>query len=122
MDDVSIKLAWPPSILSPNAKRRSHWRKYAPATKAYRQACAWEAIAQGVRKVTASALHLSITFCPPDARRRDLDGMLGSIKAGLDGLADAMGVDDSAWSLSIRKGDPVKGGAVLVTISRRGNE
>lgn len=112
----TVTLPWPPSCLTPNAKRRKHWRAYAPATKAYRELCAWEAKAAGLKRRNDPALHLSITFLPPCNRKRDLDGMLGAFKAGLDGLSDALGVDDSKWSLSIRKGEKTKGGAVIVQI------
>lgn len=113
---MQIVLPWPPSCLSPNQKRKSHWRKYAPATKAYRETCGWEAKAQGATRRNDPALHLSITFLPPDARHRDLDGMLGAFKAGLDGISDVLGVDDSKWSMSIRKGEKTKGGAVVVDL------
>lgn len=112
----ALTLPWPPSCLTPNAKRRSHWRAYAPATKAYREVCGWAAKEGGWTRRNDPALHLSITFLPPDNRKRDLDGMLGAFKAGLDGLSDALGVDDSQWSLSIRKGEKTKGGAVIVQI------
>ena len=61
-------------------------------------------------------LHLRITFHPPDNRRRDLDGMLSAIKSGLDGLSDALGVDDSKWALTIRKGEKRQGGDVMVEV------
>jgi crossover junction endodeoxyribonuclease RusA len=62
-------------------------------------------------------LHLSLVFSPPDKKRRDLDNMLASVKSALDGIADATGCDDSKWSLSITKADPVPGGAVQITIA-----
>ena len=37
-------------------------------------------------------------------------------QAGLDGLADVLGVDDSKWSLSIARGDRT-GGSVVVHIT-----
>ena len=43
--------------------------------------------------------------------------MLASIKSGLDGVSDAIGVDDSQWSLSLRRGEPVPGGAVTIEIT-----
>jgi crossover junction endodeoxyribonuclease RusA len=46
---------------------------------------------------------------PPDRRHRDLDNLLASIKAGLDGLADVWKVDDSKWSLQITKSGEVGG-------------
>jgi crossover junction endodeoxyribonuclease RusA len=54
------------------------------------------------------AVHLH--FVPPDRRRRDLDNLIASMKAGLDGLADALGVDDSRWKLSAEA--PAAGGEV----------
>lgn len=42
--------------------------------------------------------------------------MLSGIKYGLDGLALAMGVDDSDWSLTIIKGSPDRpNGSVVIT-------
>jgi hypothetical protein len=39
------------------------------------------------------------------------------MKAGLDGVADAMGIDDSKWKLAIEMADdPVEGGRVLVEV------
>jgi crossover junction endodeoxyribonuclease RusA len=61
-------------------------------------------------------LRVSLDFRPPDRRRRDLDNLLASMKAGLDGLADALGVDDSRWRLAIEMGEPAAGGCVCVTV------
>lgn len=110
---MRIELPWPPKELSPNA--RLHWAKLAKAKKAYRAECAYLAIAQGIRKVEADKLHLSLTFFAPTRRAYDLDNALARMKAGLDGLADVLGVDDSRWSLSIARGDKT-GGSVVVVI------
>lgn len=66
-----------------------------------------------------SAMRVSITFCPPDRRRRDLDNMLAACKPLLDGIADATGVDDHLWSLTIRRGDPVNGGEVRIHLEQQ---
>lgn len=110
----SIVLPWPPTDLSPNA--RMHWARLAKAKKAYRAACAWQAKAQGVKPITADKLHLTLTFYPPTRRAFDLDNALARCKAGLDGLCDVLGVDDSNWSLTIRKADAI-GGFVRVEVS-----
>lgn len=110
----SVTLPWPPKNLSPNA--RVHHMVLAKAKKAYKEACMWQAKADGIKPMTRDALHLTITFVPPDRRHRDLDNMLSSIKAGLDGLRDVLGVDDSRWSLTIRKADAVAG-MVLVEVA-----
>ena len=109
-----LELPWPPKELSPNA--RLHWAKLAKAKKAYRAECAYLAIAQGIRKVEADKLHLSLTFFAPTRRAYDLDNALARMKAGLDGLADVLCVDDSKWSLSIARGDRA-GGYVVVHIT-----
>jgi len=59
---------------------------------------------------------MAYTFCPPDKRARDLDNVLAAMKAGNDGLVDAMGIDDSRWGLSVQWGEVVKGGEVRVTV------
>jgi crossover junction endodeoxyribonuclease RusA len=115
---MRLELPWPPATLTPNAKRRTHWRVYSKDTASYRNACAWLARSQGA-KASSAYLHLRITFHPPDNRKRDLDGMLGQFKAGIDGLSDALGVDDSGWSLSIARGDKAPGGQIIVEISER---
>ena len=104
---VNVILPWPPKELSPNA--RQHWAKLARAKKAYRLACAWQAKAQGAGRIEADKLHLSLTFYPPTRRAYDLDNALARMKAGLDGLADVLGVDDSRWSLSVARADSVGG-------------
>lgn len=45
-----------------------------------------------------------------------MDNCIAAMKAGLDGLADVLGVDDSRWELAATMGEPRKGGAVAVTV------
>jgi len=111
---MKFTLPWPPSVLSPN--RREHWRVVAKAKKAYRQECGWQAIAQGGKAIASKSLHLTITFVPPARHMYDLDNLLARMKSGLDGLADILQVDDSRWTLTIRKADSV-GGMVLIEVS-----
>ena len=114
---ISLTLPWPPTGLSPNA--RTHWAKLAKLKKQYRQACAWSAKAQGAGRIDAQRLHVSLTFVPPTRRAYDLDNALAKMKAGLDGLADVLGVDDSKWTITIAKGQGV-GGYVQVEIEQHG--
>ena len=95
----SVTLPWPDKALSPNSRKDR--RHTGSIRRGYKEAC-W-ALA---KEAKFKAKHLSITFHPPDGRKRDLDNMLGSIKYGLDGIALAMGCDDSEWSITIRKGEP----------------
>jgi crossover junction endodeoxyribonuclease RusA len=108
-----ILLPWPPSSLNPN--QRQHWRKHAAAKKSYRAACAWQARHQGVGCITAEKIAVSLVFVPPDRRRRDLDNLIASMKSGLDGLADALGVDDNRFSLAAEMAEG-PGGFVRVRV------
>lgn len=45
--------------------------------------------------------------------------MLAAIKSGLDGIADAAGVDDSLWHIGIARGEPVRGGEVSILVLAR---
>lgn len=116
-DRLTIDLPWPHRGLHPNA--RLHWAAKAKHTKQARADAAWLARAAGAGKLVAVALDVTATFLPPDARRRDTDGMFSSIKAYLDGLADATGIDDSNFNLSIRRGDIVRNGLVRLEIEPR---
>lgn len=112
---MSIVLTWPPRELHPNA--RKHFHAKATAAKAYRVSATYAAMAEGPQINADGPLMLSIDFFPPDKRRRDSDGMLSSIKAGLDGIADAYRIDDYNFNpITIRRCEPVKGGRVIVRI------
>jgi crossover junction endodeoxyribonuclease RusA len=63
-------------------------------------------LATGARGLNWGAVHADILFCAPDARRRDLDNLLASIKSALDGIADTIKIDDSKWQIAMRK-DPI---------------
>lgn len=108
-----LNLPWPPKELFPNAKRKAHWSKYAPKAAAYRKAC-WALTLEAKAKGTLR----SVTFFPPDRRRRDADGMIGAFKSGQDGIADALRVDDNLFRPSYWFGDPVKGGLVRVELGQ----
>ena len=114
-----ITLPWPSRDLSPNA--RTHWAKKAKSAKSYRAICGWETKAAmlqpGAPQTFADGkITLSIIFHAKTRRAYDLDNALASIKSGLDGVADALGVDDSRWALRIEKGEPVRGGMIIVKI------
>ncbi|MBD1601968.1 RusA family crossover junction endodeoxyribonuclease [Pseudomonas typographi] len=109
-----LELPWPPAACSPNA--RSHWRKKANAARKYRADCHLLAL-QAKIAAPAGELLVVMEFVPPDARRRDLDNLLSSCKALLDGIADALKVDDRNFIPQLRMSkETTKGGAVRVRI------
>ena len=56
------------------------------------------------------------TFHPPDKRKRDVDNVIASLKALIDGLADAWGIDDSEFLITYPRkfAEPVKGGKIII--------
>ena len=125
---LPVELSWPPRDCQPN--RKPHWAAKARAAKAYRKEChalarqamrqRWVTVEQ-VRDAleTHGHLDLHLEFYPPDRRPRDDDNLEGAFKAGRDGIADAIGVDDRNFRVIkwLHRDQPRKGGAVLVTIT-----
>lgn len=115
MKPLTLTMPWPVMReLSPNW--RGHWSGKAKAKKKLRAAWAAAALEQGAHRVMRDALTVRLVFVPPDKRARDLDNLLASCKAGLDGLADVLGVDDSRWSIAISKAAE-QGGFVRVEVT-----
>lgn len=102
---MKITLPWPDKALFPNRSKGVHWGAIS-GIKACAMNDAWaltkEALA-GFRKDMGRDFRpvgnvpLTITFHYPDARRRDLDNCFAACKSALDGVALALGVDDSLF-------------------------
>lgn len=114
---LALELPWPDRALSPNA--RGHWAKKARAVRIAREA-AWaltlEALKGRVPNLGDEPVGLNWKFHPKTANRVDDDNCLASCKAYRDGIADALGVNDANFISTYSIGEPVKGGAVLVTV------
>lgn len=103
-------MSWPNGSLSPNS--RAHWGKVAKLKRVQR--AEWAALAMASRvKAEGEKVHVRLEFVPSDRRPRDLDNLLASVKAGLDGLADAMRVNDNTFRITFDMGEPIKGGACV---------
>lgn len=103
MKSFTVHLPWPPKALSPNA--RSHWGMVKARAK-YRKECGWNAIAAGLGRIKADELHLTVTFFPPDDRKRDRDNCIGAFKSGQDSIADVTGIDDSRFLVTYAQMQP----------------
>jgi crossover junction endodeoxyribonuclease RusA len=112
-----IELPWPAKELSPNA--RGHWAKMARFKKGARELAFWKTKEAGAQFLFQpnDTPKVTVTFCPPDKRLRDLDNAIASFKSAQDGVAEAIYVDDSKWAVSYRFGDVVKGGRVVVELN-----
>lgn len=108
-----IELPFPPSSLSGHAG--GHWRKKAAVTKKYR---AWARLATlEVREdfPLAGDIVVNVLFQPPN-RRGDRANFPNRMKPYFDGIADALGVNDSRFVPNFEYDEPVKGGRVTIAI------
>lgn len=96
-----VTLSYPDKVLNPNA--RAHWAAIARAKKAARENASWATISAAGSKANLAPyaaherLAVAVKFYPADNRRRDMDNALASLKAALDGISDALGLDDSRF-------------------------
>ena len=112
---MKLTLPFPPSDLSPNV--RMHWAPLSRVKAAYRWDCFYTARSQGAWPMDADTVPMTITFHPPNKRKRDRDNMIAAFKAGQDGLSDALAVDDANFVPTYAVGEPIKGGAVVIEVA-----
>lgn len=95
-----------------------HWADKAKITKKYRLDCCLLTKYARIDLPVSDKLHLFVDFYQPDKRHRDQDGMESSMKAGYDGIADALGVNDYNFVIHpFVRDEIVKGGKVIITIT-----
>ena len=111
---VKIRLPWINSILSPNST--AHWAKKIKPKKAHRQ-LGYDLALEAGYPPEQDTYHLSIIFYPPDNQCRDLDNCLASIKAALDGIADAWHINDKQFRpITIDFGDVKAPGKISIEV------
>lgn len=113
---ITIELDWPASCLWQNSSNGEHWAKSSSERAAARVEGKYrtmEAMPPGIVYCAA----LRITFHAPTNRRYDISNGLGALKSQLDGVADALHIDDSTFSpITIVRGAVRKPGCVTVEI------
>jgi crossover junction endodeoxyribonuclease RusA len=117
-----IELPYPPKQLMPNFKRSHHWTAYSKQSKNART-LAWGLTAQELgpklRQYEApNGLEIRITVAPPmrGGPVADEDNLKGALKHYLDGISDALGVNDRLFRFAAIEWLP-KSGAGRVIIS-----
>jgi Holliday junction resolvase RusA-like endonuclease len=112
-----VALPWPDSNLNPN--KRVHWAVKSRAVKSYRSMCA-----EVISLCEWNHTKFEVVLYPPDKRRRDVDNVIASCKAMIDGISDATGVDDSEFEIMwpSRLYDPVEGGRIVIKKWGRTND
>lgn len=122
LDRLTIRLPWPDTSLMANRKGGKHWGSTHAAKVRARESAfyaAKEALGRNSLE-SAGPVPVSITWVAPNKVRRDLDGLLSAEKPRLDGIAAALGIDDSQFRPLVldRALDAEKRGFVLVEIGR----
>jgi crossover junction endodeoxyribonuclease RusA len=115
---IELTLPFPAKILWPNG--RSHWAEKARAVKAHR---IWGRNAaihyrSDILILPNSRFDIAVTVYPKTRNAIDCDNCVAALKPYLDGIADALGVDDSLFNTpSIAFGEPIRGGLMSIRIS-----
>lgn len=115
-----VEIPFPNPALNPNQSTGRHWG----TLSGLRKRAHWEAFVVARAAVQASRwqpvkheIALTITFIQPDRRRRDRDNLLAAIKYSLDGVAEALGVDDYQFEpVTIRRQYGKQPGGVRIEI------
>jgi crossover junction endodeoxyribonuclease RusA len=109
-----VSLPWPVPVLWPN--NRAHWAAKAKRRKAQKLAAWALTLAERTPKLGDGRIPVTVTFHKTDRRRYDTHEAAYAVKGAIDGIALALGVDDSRFDVRPVLGEPVAGGAVIVEV------
>jgi crossover junction endodeoxyribonuclease RusA len=124
MKVVAVTLPFPDKRLNPNNANGMHWSATSGLRKRAHADGFWLA-RQAAREVAwvpaCGDVPLRVTFAVPDRRPRDRDNLMAAMKAALDGVAEALGLDDNQFEPTIvRRTYGGKPGAVHIEIGGKG--
>lgn len=109
-----IELPFPPSSLS--GHNTGHWRSKSSIVAKHRSWAKLATMAAKPMTPTNGDIRILVTFYPPN-RRGDRINFPNRMKPYFDGIADALGVNDSRFVPAYQFGEPIKGGKVIVSIT-----
>lgn len=116
MKTITVEVPYPDGALLQNS--RKHWTVKSDATADARMLARSNAnTANGTQRWTPAPLAGTITIHPPDKRRRDTLNTAAALKPAIDGIFDALGVDDQCvdgWN--VKRGKVIAGGKIIITI------
>ena len=93
-----VKMPFPDASLFPNRRNGQHWGKTNAAKEIAKDGAYWATKEACAGYVPPDGfIPLSVLFVTPTRHRRDWDGMAGAFKAYQDGMAAALGIDDSRF-------------------------
>jgi crossover junction endodeoxyribonuclease RusA len=120
--EFTVELSFPDSSLMQNRSAGKHWTyshdaKVAQHQEAYlltRQSI----VSSGFETKAGAFYRVEMEFQPPDKRARDVSNLHAAMKAALDGIAEAMGVDDKTFKQHAQsEGREFIRGRVIVKVS-----
>lgn len=114
---LKLMFPWPDPVLNPN--QRKHWAVKKDAKRAARDEAFCITTNTGAKLHPGKNYMVELIFCPPNRSPRDLDNLLASMKASLDGMCRALGIDDKMIRPVPDWGPVVAGGKVEITITER---
>lgn len=114
---VSFTLPFPAKALWPNG--RAHWAEKSRNVAKHRLWAFMAAVAAGAPKADPEGrVSVAVTVHPKTRHPIDRDNCVAALKSQIDGIADALGVDDRTFDTpSIAFAEPVKGGLFAVTLT-----
>lgn len=110
---MTIELPFPPAILS--GHNSGHWRKKRGVVAQHREWARLATLAARIDVPETGDIHLSITFYPPN-RRGDRTNYPNRVKPLIDGIADALKVNDRRFLPTYHFAAPTNNARVVVTI------
>lgn len=111
---MKIELPFPPSSLSGHAKGNQQWRKITD-TKKHREWARNAALAAGLSVPETGDIRIHVRFVPAN-RRGDKVNFPNRMKPVFDGIADALGCNDSRFVPSYEFAEPEKPGRVEIEV------
>lgn len=114
-------LPWPAPMLWPNARKDR--RAVAPHRAEQRCAAYLIACEVGLHRLTvpSGVVTVNMCFCPPSHRDFDSDNASAAMKGAVDGIADALRLDDKWFQVVPFRGERSKNGGVIVRATATGN-
>lgn len=110
-----IQLPFPPASLS--GHNTGHWRTKSALVKKHREWAKYAALEAAIPVPDEGDIPIRITFVPPN-RRGDRTNYPNRVKPFLDGIADALQVNDRRFLPSYHFAEPKMPGMVIVEVGR----
>lgn len=108
-----ITLPFPPASLS--GHNTGHWKAKSAIVRKHREWAYLATLEAAIPVPDEGDIPIRITFVPPD-NRSDRTNLPNRLKASIDGIADALGVNDRRFLPSYHFAPPEKPGKVVVEI------